>query len=717
MLFKQLYYLRFSPVFSVIYLFVFLEFIAIPKIYAQNSMIDSLTALLKTFEEDRDKVLAYNNLSFLLRNDKLEQSQQYAEKALTLSTKLKFNSGIARSHALLGLIKLRQGLYEPAMANQFEALKIYELLNDLQGVAWSYNNIANIYTEENSFNLALSFYEKSMEIQRKIDSKQGIATVMKNISSLYITKKQYDEALPYLRQALPMAKSVKDMRIVSIVLSNIGDVYYHRQKYDSALYFFDEALKIYEQERNDVEKCHTLNSIGSTYLFQNQTDKALNYHNRALVLSDKIGFRYEKQASYLAISKAYLQRNEHKNSLWYFQLYAELKDSLLNQASSTKIAHLQAEFDLEKKQEHIQLLTKEAELKDEKIKEKNILLFFSIGVAILIVILMLVLWKSNRHRQQANIILTKINDELNHKNIEVKLQNEEIQQQKEELSSMNESLGITLKQLEANQREIVAQKTEIEILNSTLEYKITERTEELQEAVEKLVNQNADLEQFSFVVSHNLRAPIAQILGLTTLFRLTQEENNENYEITFRLKAAAESLDVVISDLNKVLDIKHSTSKKYETVSLLKVIERIEQRLTYDLLHTQAQVKTFYNNINTTNDYEIYTIKEYVENIVYQLFSNAIKFREPSRKLEITIQLENIENYMVLTITDNGLGLHDTQKLFHLYQRQHLDLSGKALGLFIAKVQIDVLESKIEVQTKLGVGTSFKVYFCNTLIH
>lgn len=691
-----------------------LFFLAIPKIYAQDTMIDSLTLLLKNIDEDTDKVLIYNKLSFLLRNDKLEQSQKYAENALKLSLKLNFNPGIARSNSLLGLIKLRKGLYESSIANHFQALKVYELLNDLQGVAWSYNNIANVYTEENSFTLALNFYDKSMEIQRKINSKQGIATVMKNIAVLYIAKKQYDIALPYLRQALPMAKSVNDIRIVSIILNSIGDVYYRQQHYDSALYFFDESLKIHEKENNDIDKCHTLNSIGNTYLFQNQIEKGLNYYNQALLLSDKIGFRHEKQEAYLGISKAYLQRHEHKNSLWFFKLYAELKDSLLNQTSSNKIAHLQAEFDLEKKQEHIQLLTKEAELKDEKIKEKNILLFFSIGVGFLIVILVFVLWRSNQHRQEANAILSQTNDELNRKNNAIKLQNEEIQQQKEELSSMNESLEITLRQVEMNQQEILIQKAEIETLNNNLEHKIAERTEELEEAVEKLVNQNADLEQFSFVVSHNLRAPIAHILGLTTLFHLTQTENSENQEITSRLKDAAENLDVVISDLNKVLDIKHSTSKKYETISLPEVINSVQKRLEYEVLQTKAQVQLLYDKINNTNNYEIYSIKEYVENIIYQLFSNAIRFREPNRKLEINIQMEEIQSYIVFTITDNGLGLTDIHKLFHLYQRQHLDLSGKALGLFITKVQIDVLEGKIEVQSKLDVGTSFKVYFPKT---
>ena len=94
--------------------------------------------------------------------------------------------------------------------------------------------------------------------------------------------------------------------------------------------------------------------------------------------------------------------------------------------------------------------------------------------------------------------------------------------------------------------------------------------------------------------------------------------------------------------------------------------------------------------------------------------SNAIKFRSPERKLHIELKTTTIDDYICLTIKDNGLGIDmnsSKDKIFMLYQRFHTHIKGKGIGLFMVKTQLDILEGKIEVESEKDKGTTFKVYF------
>lgn len=243
---------------------------------------------------------------------------------------------------------------------------------------------------------------------------------------------------------------------------------------------------------------------------------------------------------------------------------------------------------------------------------------------------------------------------------------------------------------------------------------ITDITLQKQEAQEKnrfvkeLQEQNNSLQQFSHIVSHNLRAPVNNILGLTKMFDLPEEDAFSKKEIIKNLNQAAQNLDTIITDLNQILSYRGSIDNISENIPMEKsfseVLELLRPQIEKEdaLIHSSFKVK------------QVKTVKSYLDSIFFNLISNALKFKSKERRLEINVSSFNEGNFTVLMVRDNGIGI-DLEKhgnaVFGLYKRFHAHLQGRGIGLFLVKTQIESQGGKVEVESKVGEGTAFKVYF------
>jgi signal transduction histidine kinase len=315
-------------------------------------------------------------------------------------------------------------------------------------------------------------------------------------------------------------------------------------------------------------------------------------------------------------------------------------------------------------------------------------------------------------RQKENLEkeVEKRTSELEETKQEIETQNEELQGQRRELIEINRHLETQNKLIENQYRELHQQKNEILELNNNLESKVHQRTVELQHTLDNLTKQHQDLAQFSYIVSHNLRSPVARLLGLISLFNEQNYDDQANRQIFEHLKKTSHDLDTVIKDLTQIITIRNDLNKTKESVNLMQVIETEKFLLKDEIEKAQAEIHTFIGETDT-----IYCIKSYVQSILHNLLSNAIKYRSDKRKLSIYIRIEKMTDFICLSVEDNGLGIDlsntDTYKIFGLYQRMHEHVEGKGLGLFLVKTQVESFGGKIEIESKLDVGTTFKVYF------
>lgn len=222
-----------------------------------------------------------------------------------------------------------------------------------------------------------------------------------------------------------------------------------------------------------------------------------------------------------------------------------------------------------------------------------------------------------------------------------------------------------------------------------------------------LIQRNKDLEQFAYIVSHNLRAPVANIVGVTNFFKMPDIEPSEKLVLINALNQSAVALDNVIKDLSLILQIRREVNEQKTVIKFSDIIKEIELSIDNLIKVEKVQFELDFSEVN-----EITSIKSYVYSIFYNLVSNSIKYKQPNVHPIIKIKSALVDKQIVLLFKDNGLGI-DLKKnkdyVFGLYKRFHHHTEGKGMGLFMVKSQVETLGGRISIRSEPNRGTEFKI--------
>lgn len=228
-----------------------------------------------------------------------------------------------------------------------------------------------------------------------------------------------------------------------------------------------------------------------------------------------------------------------------------------------------------------------------------------------------------------------------------------------------------------------------------------EKTKELLRLTE---DQNLRLQNFAYIVSHNIRSHWANMQGLMNIMRFTQapEERETYLELIGR---AINNLGNTIEDLNQILNIKKEFAQPRVSVSLKDEINLIKDTLIHEIVEAGARVETF-----MPHNLKVKVVPAYLNSILLNLFTNALKYRSPERPLVIEVHAFKKDSRVVLRIADNGLGI-DLQKakdkIFGLYKTFHNHPQARGFGLFMVKTQVEAMGGTISVESQPNVGTAF----------
>ncbi len=234
---------------------------------------------------------------------------------------------------------------------------------------------------------------------------------------------------------------------------------------------------------------------------------------------------------------------------------------------------------------------------------------------------------------------------------------------------------------------------------------------EKEHLIRELTQNNKDLKQFSYITSHNLRAPLSNLMGLLNLIEYIPIDNPELQEILNGFYKSTYLLNETINDLVKVIIIKDNPSMQKEMVSLAEVFENVFGQLSFQIEAHKPIIKLKLDKVPLLN-----TNKAYIESILLNLLTNSIKYKSENRKLKISITAEQIDQKVFLTFTDNGIGIdleRNGDKVFGLYQRFHNYPDSKGLGLYLVKSQVETMGGTISVESEVNKGTSFIIVFKN----
>lgn len=247
----------------------------------------------------------------------------------------------------------------------------------------------------------------------------------------------------------------------------------------------------------------------------------------------------------------------------------------------------------------------------------------------------------------------------------------------------------------------------------TIFYKdITERKKAEQQTAKLLASlqaKNKDLQQFSYIVSHNLRAPIAKILGLIDILDDNAEDNQQIIKL---IAETATDLDEVVKDINLIVSARRTNQEIYEHVLFERKLQKISEVFQNEITKYGVTITSDFSEVES-----IYCIKTYVYSILYNLISNSIKYRAFDRPAQIHVKTTKSDDFVCLMVIDNGIGI-DMQKygskLFGLYKRFHSDsVPGKGVGLNLVKTHAESLGGRVEAESILNEGSVFKVYLPN----
>lgn len=240
-------------------------------------------------------------------------------------------------------------------------------------------------------------------------------------------------------------------------------------------------------------------------------------------------------------------------------------------------------------------------------------------------------------------------------------------------------------------------------------YDITERKQlevERQKIINDMLQRNRDLEQFSYIVSHNIRSPLATLLGFSKLLKSNLNEREK--EFVFKgMEESAQKLDNTIKDVNEILNVKKEISQSKVKINLNEIVQGVLGSIDGMLKSSGAKVHYDFSEVK-----EIKSVRPYIQSVFVNLISNAIKYARKGVIAEIHIDSVKQGNQVHIIFRDNGTGI-DMKKygdqLFGLYKKFNMDVEGKGMGLFMVKTQINAIGGEIEVDSKLGTGTTFTV--------
>ena len=415
-------------------------------------------------KEDSFKVNTLLSISKRFFNSAPNESIKYAAHARDLSQKIDFKPGLAYSFKNIGIANYMQSNYPIALENYNQSLAVFDSLGDKKGSSNILSNIGAVYLDISDDNKALDYFLRSRKLSEEIGDTLRTATVLLNIGSVYSNKafiipssENIEKAVKYYLQALPLAEKIKDDYLIGTSTANLGEMYMLKIKssidsassLDSAEINFRKSRKAYEgtdsypyalmnlgkfyawkkdyplalhylhdaynsaktlDARLDMTK--SLKELGDTYYQQGDKKNALQYYTYAESLGVDIGAKSLIKDVYVGLAKTYADQKDFVNAYRYEQLLSVIKDTLYSNGSDKKLDKLQFEFDIEKKQGEINLLTKDKALQEVNIKRQKLTRNALIGGLTLAMIIAVIIYRNYRSKLKTNKILDEQKTEI-----------------------------------------------------------------------------------------------------------------------------------------------------------------------------------------------------------------------------------------------------------------------------------------------------------------
>ncbi len=419
---------------------------------AQNIKTDSLKALIEIAVDDTNKVNSIIDLSQIICRSDPNQSIEFAIKAMELAEKLNYQKGVAYALKYIGMGYYFQGDYIQTINFWQQSLNIFELMGDKQGESNMLNNLGAINNNEGDDSRALELYLNSLKVSEEIGDTLRIVTAMINIGLVYLKKPNtHNKALEYYLKALPLSEKINDLDAIGTAAVNLGEIYYENEDYTIALSYFEKSLNAYKNSSSGnvpytiinigkvyakkgefetaikfqieayemakkldakLEMAQSLLGLADTYLLKEDYKMALTSYEEAKSIATEIGLNYELRDSYKGLAQTFAHQLNYKNAYKYQSLLTDIKDTLFNISNEKRIGLIQLNYDIDKKQGEIDLLTKDKEIQALAMEKQRAIKNAFLAGLVLVFIIAFIIFRNYLAKVKINKVLDKQKAEI-----------------------------------------------------------------------------------------------------------------------------------------------------------------------------------------------------------------------------------------------------------------------------------------------------------------
>lgn len=392
---------------------LFLLFYISTKNFAQTK-VDSLKQVLAKTKIDTVRL---NILSDIIKQNLYADptdSRKLAQQYLSIAQKNKLATEIARGTNLIGMTYHVSGEINKALGYYIEALKGYELLKDSLYMGISMNNIAACYQFRKEPKETIEYYEKALNIFQKINNKQWIANVSYNLGNQYANLRNFNKALNISRLALKSFRDLSDKNSEGLAYTQLGSIDMELNKLAEAITYFQQSNQLINLENDPIAVGINYENLGAVYGKIGQYKDGESNLLKAIDIFRKHQSLEHLTKSLAAIKTLYAKWGKFQEAFLYGEEFQKANDSLFNSTKDERMLETIKKYDLEKKEQQINLLNSQNELKDFKIKKsEEEAVFYGLGILGLIILvgigfyLYQVKKKTSEELSQKNAIITK----------------------------------------------------------------------------------------------------------------------------------------------------------------------------------------------------------------------------------------------------------------------------------------------------------------------
>ncbi len=630
-------------------------------------------------------------------------SLENAGKAYEIFKSIQWKPGMGDALATIANDYEALSNYSKAIENNYKALGIYEEVGSQVGIAWTYNNMGVDYYWLQNYPKALENYNKALVLQRKLNDKNGIASALDNIASVYEAQGDMSKVNEYNLQAIKLFEDINDQRALGRIYINRGNFLQGQNNFDSAIIFYKKAIKI--AQTLDIKRTLAFGNggIGSVCLLVAKNgyrkyiipdslkvskstllQKAHDYFFYALKVSEEASEPSLIMQFSESLSETEELRGNYKSALKFYKQSVENKDSIFNDDNERKIATLENERITEVKDKEIELLNKEKKLqaseqekKDaeaKRIKNTQYFIITALGLIILaVIIIALILYRNNKHRQQANILL---------------------QHQKEKVES-------TLSELKS---------TQAQLIQSEKMASLGELTAGIAHEIQNPLNFVNNFSDINKEMINELRTELKSG-NIDEAITIANDINDNEEKINHHGKRA----DAIVKGM---LQHSRASTGKKEPTDINKLADEY-LRLSYHGL--RAKDKEFNADFKTDFDESIGKINivpQDISRVLLNLFTNAFytvnerkKTADNNYKPLVSVQTKKVNNNIEIKVTDNGNGIPQNiiDKIFQPFFTTKPTGQGTGLGLSLSYDIIKAHGGELKVDSKEGEGSEFSI--------